>query len=109
MDREEDKLADDVDVAIFYGRGNWSGLRTERLYAEFLLPVCAPGLLTGENGLKVPSDLANHTLLHDTSRRDWLAYTRQLGYRRLMCSKARYLATVPWWFRLRFMVKGLLW
>ncbi len=79
VDREEDKLADDVDVAIFYGRGNWSGLRTERLYAEFLLPVCAPSLLTGENGLKVPSDLANHTLLHDTSRRDWLAYTRQLG------------------------------
>ena len=31
VDREEDKLADDVDVAIFYGRGNWTGLRTERL------------------------------------------------------------------------------
>ena len=25
VDREEDKLADDVDVAIFYGRGNWPG------------------------------------------------------------------------------------
>ncbi|EEQ07431.1 Glycine cleavage system transcriptional activator [Yersinia bercovieri ATCC 43970] len=79
VDREEDKLADDVDVAIFYGRGNWTGLRTERLYAEFLLPVCAPGLLMGEHGLKVPADLAYHTLLHDTSRRDWMAYTRQLG------------------------------
>ncbi|CNJ94284.1 transcriptional regulator GcvA [Yersinia intermedia] len=79
VDREEDKLADDVDVAIFYGRGNWTGLRTERLYAEFLLPVCAPTILTGEHGLKVPADLANHTLLHDTSRRDWMAYTRQLG------------------------------
>ncbi|UIN00206.1 transcriptional regulator GcvA [Yersinia ruckeri] len=79
VDREEDKLADDVDVAIFYGHGNWTGLRTERLYAEFLLPVCAPGLLMGEHPLKVPTDLAYHTLLHDTSRRDWLAYTRQLG------------------------------
>ena len=79
VDLEEDKLADDVDVAIFYGRGNWTGLRTERLYAEFLLPVCAPTILTGEHGLKVPADLANHTLLHDTSRRDWMAYTRQLG------------------------------
>ncbi len=79
VDREEDKLADDVDVAIFYGRGDWTGLRTERLYAEFLLPVCAPSLLMGEHGLKVPSDLAYHTLLHDTSRRDWMAYTRQLG------------------------------
>ena len=40
MDRQEDKLADDVDVAIFYGRGNWPGLRMEKLYAEYLLPVC---------------------------------------------------------------------
>ncbi|HGM5492996.1 TPA: transcriptional regulator GcvA [Serratia fonticola] len=79
IDREEEKLADDVDVAIFYGRGNWPGVRTERLYAEYLLPVCSPSLLTGDHALKVPGDLAYHTLLHDTSRRDWLAYTRQLG------------------------------
>ncbi|MBC3228061.1 transcriptional regulator GcvA [Serratia fonticola] len=79
IDREEEKLADDVDVAIFYGRGNWPGVRTERLYAEYLLPVCSPSLLMGDYALKVPGDLAYHTLLHDTSRRDWLAYTRQLG------------------------------
>ncbi|MGV7962738.1 transcriptional regulator GcvA [Photorhabdus tasmaniensis] len=78
VDREEDKLADDVDVAIFYGRGNWPGLRTDRLYAEYLLPVCAPSLLTGENPLKTPADLARHMLLHDSSRRDWQAYIRQL-------------------------------
>ncbi|HCR4080976.1 TPA: transcriptional regulator GcvA [Proteus mirabilis] len=78
VDREEDKLADDVDVAIFYGRGNWTGLRTDCLYAEYLIPVCAPSLLTGEKPLKTPSDLIYHTLLHDTSRRDWQAYVRQL-------------------------------
>ncbi|EEG86652.1 LysR substrate binding domain protein [Proteus penneri ATCC 35198] len=78
VDREEDKLADDVDVAIFYGRGNWTGLRTDRLYAEYLIPVCAPSLLTGEKPLKTPSDLIYHTLLHDTSRRDWQSYVRQL-------------------------------
>ncbi|WP_264829307.1 LysR substrate-binding domain-containing protein, partial [Klebsiella michiganensis] len=75
VDREEDKLADDVDVAIFYGRGNWPGLRAERLYAEYLLPVCSPSLLTGDHPLKTADDLAYHTLLHDVSRRDWLAYT----------------------------------
>ncbi|MBD2785696.1 transcriptional regulator GcvA [Xenorhabdus sp. DI] len=78
VDREEDKLADDVDVAIFYGRGNWPGLRTDRLYPEYLLPVCSPSLLTGDRPLKTPSDLAKHTLLHDSSRRDWQAYIRQL-------------------------------
>lgn len=79
MDRQEDKLADDVDVAIFYGRGNWPGLRVEKLYAEYLLPVCSPLLLTGDKALKTPADLAQHTLLHDASRRDWQTYTRQLG------------------------------
>ncbi|MDC9592619.1 transcriptional regulator GcvA [Xenorhabdus sp. IM139775] len=78
VDREEDKLADDVDVAIFYGRGNWPGLRTDRLYPEYLLPVCSPSLLTGDRPLKTPADLARHTLLHDSSRRDWQAYIRQL-------------------------------
>ncbi|HBV39943.1 LysR family glycine cleavage system transcriptional activator [Erwinia persicina] len=79
VDREEEKLADDVDVAIFYGRGNWPGLRVEKLYAEYLLPVCSPLLLTGDNPLKTPADLTRFTLLHDASRRDWQAYTRQLG------------------------------
>ncbi|PLN31920.1 transcriptional regulator, partial [Klebsiella pneumoniae] len=79
VDRQEDKLADDVDVAIFYGRGNWPGLRVEKLYAEYLLPVCSPLLLTGDKALKTPADLAQHTLLHDASRRDWQTYTRQLG------------------------------
>ena len=79
VDREVDKLADDVDVAIFYGRGNWPGLRVEKLYAEYLLPVCSPLLLTGDKPLKTPEDLAMHTLLHDASRRDWQTYTRQLG------------------------------
>lgn len=79
VDRQQDKLADDVDIAIFYGRGNWPGLRVEKLYAEYLLPVCAPALLGGDNGLKTPEDLAQHTLLHDISRRDWQTYIHQLG------------------------------
>ncbi|WP_340608991.1 transcriptional regulator GcvA [Xenorhabdus bharatensis] len=84
VDREEDKLADDVDVAIFYGRGNWPGLRTDRLYPEYLLPVCSPSLLMGERPLKTPADLVNHTLLHDSSRRDWQAYVRQLDMQQLI-------------------------
>ena len=62
---------------VFYGRGNWPGLRTDRLYAEYLIPVCAPSLMTGERPLKTLTDLSYHTLLHDSSRRDWQAYIRQ--------------------------------
>lgn len=42
------------------------------------MPVCSPSLLTGDHPLKQPGDLAFHTLLHDSSRRDWQAYTRML-------------------------------
>ncbi len=83
VDKDEGKIADDVDVAIFYGRGNWPGLQAELLYSEYLIPVCSPALLTGEHPLKVPADLAHQTLLHDTSRRDWLAYSKQLGIQHL--------------------------
>lgn len=32
----------------------------------------------GGHRLKQPEDLVNHTLLHDSSRRDWQSYVRQL-------------------------------
>lgn len=52
VDHEGAKIADDVDVAIFYGYGNWPGLRTDRLYAEYLIPVSASALLAGRYPLK---------------------------------------------------------
>ena len=33
--------------------------------------------MTGERPLKTLTDLSYHTLLHDSSRRDWQAYIRQ--------------------------------
>lgn len=35
-------------------------------------------IINGAHQLKQPEDLVNHTLLHDSSRRDWQAYIRQL-------------------------------
>ncbi|ENY73076.1 transcriptional regulator GcvA [Aeromonas diversa] len=79
VDLDEGSLTDDVDVAIYYGRGNWPGLRADKLHTEYLIPVCSPMLLTGPKPLRTPEDLTRHTLLHDTSRRDWKAWFRQLG------------------------------
>lgn len=76
VDMDEGSLSDDVDVAIYYGRGKWPGLRANKLRAESLLPVCSPRMLTGPKPLKTPADLAQHTLLHDMSRRDWKAWAK---------------------------------
>src|SRR5579862_5970949 len=60
----------DVDAAIRYGRGHWSGLRADWLTADELFPVCSPELLKGGKPLKSPEDLAHHTLLHTSGGYD---------------------------------------
>lgn len=60
-----------VDLAIRYGAGNWPSLSVERLMTEEVFPVCAPALLQAGPPLERPSDLKNHTLLHDDMREDW--------------------------------------
>jgi LysR family glycine cleavage system transcriptional activator len=77
VDMDDGSLTDDVDVAIYYGRGNWPGLRADKLYQEYLVPVCAPRLLDSDKPLNSLSDLSKHTLLHDTSRKDWKQFVKQ--------------------------------
>ncbi|AMF96174.1 transcriptional regulator GcvA [Vibrio fluvialis] len=79
VDMEEGSLTDDVDVAIYYGRGSWPGLRADKLYQEFLIPLCSPSLLLGSKPLSTLKDLAHHTLLHDTSRKDWKQFAKENG------------------------------
>ncbi|BEU03893.1 transcriptional regulator GcvA [Agarivorans sp. OAG1] len=83
VDLYEGSLTEDVDVAIYYGRGNWSGLRADKLHTEYLVPVCAPSLLVGDKALTKPEDLQYHTLLHDTARHDWKAWFKLVGLRQM--------------------------
>lgn len=77
VDKDEGSLVEDVDVAIYYGKGRWPGLRSDKLYQEFLIPLCSPLLLSGEKPLKELSDLSNYTLLHDTSRQEWKQFVKE--------------------------------
>ena len=71
---------EEVDMAVRYGRGNWSGLRAQWLMAEELFPVCSPALLNGAKPLRRPEDLAHHTLLPATvSREDWQLWLTAAG------------------------------
>lgn len=79
VDLDVGSLTDDVDVAIYYGQGHWSGVRADKLRNEVLIPVCSPLLLNGSKPLAKPADLKFHTLLHDTSRQNWQAWFRRCG------------------------------
>jgi LysR family glycine cleavage system transcriptional activator len=53
-----------VDIGVRYGRGRDPGLRAERLMSESVFPLCSPKLRRGPPRLRLPGDLARHTLLH---------------------------------------------
>jgi len=65
-----------VDAALRYGRGMWDGLRSERLFGEWIAPVAAPELVQRMAGAD-PKDLSQWPLLGDpnpSSRwKDWFA------------------------------------
>ena len=79
VDFDDGFLADDVDVAIYYGRGKWSGLQADKLHTEYLTPVCSPMLLDGTKPLDELSDLRHHMLLHDSSRHSWNTWIKHFN------------------------------
>jgi LysR family transcriptional regulator, glycine cleavage system transcriptional activator len=66
-----------VDAGLRYGRGEWPGLRSERLFGEWIAPVAAPELIARMDGAD-PLDLSQWPLLGDPNRGnrwlDWFAH-----------------------------------
>ena len=59
-----DFKTDGTDLAIRFGRGDYSELIAEQLTAEKYYPVCSPQLLEhADRPLNKPADLLNHTLI----------------------------------------------
>ncbi|WP_144391691.1 transcriptional regulator GcvA [Pleionea sediminis] len=78
-DREVDFFQDDIDIAIYYEKGDYPGMYTETLLNEFLTPMCSPALLTGEKPLSEPDDLRHHMLLHDGTTDEWRKWLKLAG------------------------------
>jgi LysR family glycine cleavage system transcriptional activator len=79
---------EDVDIGIRYGRGQWPNLMAERLVAEDVMPVCAPSLLKGPNGLRKPADLKRFTLLHiGNFPDDWQVWLTAAGVKGVDASR----------------------
>ncbi len=68
----------EADMALRYGPGGYTDVRSDWLFSQLNTPVCSPALLEGEHPLRSPDDLRHHTLLHidwkdaDASWRMWL-------------------------------------
>jgi LysR family glycine cleavage system transcriptional activator len=64
-----DFAVSDIDLAVRYGNGHYTGLHVEHLLAEAVVPVCSP-LLFEAAPMRKPADLAHHVLLHDAGDAD---------------------------------------
>lgn len=62
-----DFAVDEVDVAIRFGSGPFTGLHVDRLTTEAVVPVASPALAAQ---ITEPAELLNHALLHDEAK-DW--------------------------------------
>ena len=58
-----DLRREEFHFGIRFGPGEWEGLDADYLMDEEFIPVASPSLLE-RNPIEVPSDLANHMLLH---------------------------------------------
>lgn len=54
----------EVDLAILFGSGQWTGLRAQLLFGERVYPVCSPAYLRDHPAMNRPEDLLDQTLLH---------------------------------------------
>ncbi len=84
--KAEDNLAnfirDDIDIQVHFGTKDdyAAGLHVECLMKEYLVPVCAPELLSGRRRpLDSPEDLRYHTLLHDETTEVWQQWLQLAG------------------------------
>lgn len=55
----------EADVVIRFGRGDYPGYRSTRLFSPAYVPACSPALLEGANAIRQVHDLARQTMIHD--------------------------------------------
>lgn len=60
-----DFQAQEVDLAVRYGLGNYPGMHSEELLRDMVYPVCSPDLLGGKKSLSSPEEITELTLIHD--------------------------------------------
>jgi LysR family glycine cleavage system transcriptional activator len=70
---------DEIDVGVRYGRGRYAGLRSDRLFAVRLVPVCSPALVRGGSARARMAALRDRPLLHDKARRTWRSWLDAQG------------------------------
>jgi len=64
-----------IDFAVRYGKGSWDNVAVDHMFGNDIFPVCSPGYLKDNGGLRTPADLTDATLLKlNQSDRNWVRW-----------------------------------
>jgi LysR family transcriptional regulator, glycine cleavage system transcriptional activator len=55
---------DGVDIAVRFDRGDYPGLRVDRMFTDNVFPICSPALLERMGPIREPRDLLRLPLIH---------------------------------------------
>ncbi|MBD3610021.1 MAG: transcriptional regulator GcvA [Gammaproteobacteria bacterium] len=84
---------DNIDMAVYFGHGDWPGVETHFLKRSELIPVCHPDLLA-EKPINKPEDLTQFPLLHVVKRKDeWRSWFEEAGAEYKESKKGLYLSS----------------
>ncbi len=85
-DRLYDFSRDNIDIAIYYGSGNYPGLSAQLLMQEYLQPVCSPLYADKHDLYNKPGNMENCRFLHDVcawpearKKSEWGYWCRETG------------------------------
>jgi LysR family transcriptional regulator, glycine cleavage system transcriptional activator len=73
-----DFYADDVDIGIRYGNGQWDDTEANKLTDVVIFPVCDPKLIAHAPKL-TPEGLSEYTLLHESRKQWWIDWLASAG------------------------------
>jgi LysR family transcriptional regulator, glycine cleavage system transcriptional activator len=85
-----------VDLAVRMGHERAAGLHLDKLVNVRALPVCAPALASGKNGIKEAAGLARHTLIQVSQQPGmWRAWLEHAGLPELAPANEIWFDSVP--------------
>lgn len=81
-DVDAECLAEDMDLAILRGDGDWPGFDATRLFGETVFPVCAPGYMETHPAIDTIAALTQHALIEvSNNHTEWLNWRTWLNHK----------------------------
>ncbi|MEY3038594.1 transcriptional regulator GcvA [Marinobacterium sp. LSUCC0821] len=70
----------DTDIAVYYGKGHWTGVEAHFMRNIFLTPVVSPNLIQTDGPITNPSDILRYPLIHVSGRsHEWTKLLQDNG------------------------------